>query len=225
MAVSSLFVIVSFTLKSQTLKTFCPESPKDSFYVKIAAYLNVQKGDTLADIGSGFGYSMIRIAHYLPGVTFYEEDILGNAFKKLIYKSDIKKSCSSADINAFKFFSGTKTSSKFSNAFFSNVFICLSVHEFEFKTAMLQDVKRIMKPNARLCIMETFYKEAAPKEKHCTYPYMLKPDFLALMYNCGFELVKEFSLDEENISEDILNEHPEHDFKNMTGSFFEFKVR
>lgn len=74
MKIKFLLLLLFFKIYvcGQNIKTFCPESPTDSFYVKIASFLNLQKGDTLADIGSGFGYSMIRIGHYLSGVTFYE---------------------------------------------------------------------------------------------------------------------------------------------------------
>ncbi|MFX8453468.1 hypothetical protein ABTL48_20955, partial [Acinetobacter baumannii] len=59
------------------------------------------------------------------------------------------------------------------------------------------------------------------KEKNCKQPYMLKPEFLALMKESGFELVSETLLDEDKISEDTIKEHP--NYENMTGSFFEFK--
>ncbi|MFX4447025.1 methyltransferase domain-containing protein, partial [Acinetobacter baumannii] len=75
-------------------------------------------------------------------------------FNKKIYKNDIKKSCSAVDINAFKFFRGTKKSTNFPDHSFKKIFIGLSVHEFEFKKEMLQDIKRIMQPDAKLYIME-----------------------------------------------------------------------
>lgn len=222
---SILSVFLSAIVVGQSIKTFCPESPKDTFYVKIASYLNLHKGDTLADIGSGFGYTMIRIGNYLPDVTFYEEDILIPPFPKLFYKSAIKKSCSAVDIHSFKFFEGSKTSTKFKEHSFNKVLIALSVHEFAYKEKMMFDIKRIMRTNASLYILETFFKKDAPKEKNCKLPFMLKPDFLAMMANTGFELVKEIPIGDGDISEDDANEHPEHNYKNMTAGFFEFRIK
>jgi ubiquinone/menaquinone biosynthesis C-methylase UbiE len=221
----TLLVFFISCVSAQDKKTFCPESSKDTFYVKIASYLNLHKGDTLADIGSGFGYTMIRLGNYLPDVTFYEEDILIPPFPKLFYKSDIKKSCSVVDIHSFKFFEGSKTSTKFKDHFFNKVLIALSVHEFAYKEKMMFDVKRIMRNNASLYILETFFKKEAPKEKNCKLPFMLKPDFLTMMANTGFELVKEIPIADGDVSEDETNEHPEHDYTNMTASFFEFRIK
>jgi ubiquinone/menaquinone biosynthesis C-methylase UbiE len=220
-----LSILFWTAVTAQSIKTFCPESPKDTFYVKIASYLDLNKGDTLADIGSGFGYTMVRLGHYLPDVTFYEEDILIPPFPKLFYKSAIKKSCSSVDIHAFKFFEGTKTTTKFKNQSFNKVLIALSVHEFAYKEKMMLDVKRIMRKNARLYVLETFFKKEAPKEKNCKLPFMLKPDFLTLMANSGFELVREIPVADGEVSEDEMNEDPTHDYRNVTASFFEFRIK
>jgi len=207
------FILISVTAFSQSKDSLCIEFKKDTFYAKIASYLDLHKGDTLADIGAEYGYTIVRIAHYNPGVIFYEEDINRWITNRVFFKSTIKKACANVDINSFKYFRGTPTSTKFSDHFFKKIFIALSIHEFEFKEIMMQDIKRILRSDGHLYIMESFFKRPAEKEKNCKRPYLLKPDFLSLMKNAGFELVKEIEMLETD------------DASNTEFSFFEYKIK
>ncbi len=218
---STNFLVI--ILLAQTQKTFCNQSPKDTFYVKIASQLHLHSGDTLADIGAGMGYTIVRIAHYMPGVIFYEEDIKKGVLKKFIYEYENKKSCANVDVNNFRFFVGDKQSTKFPDHFFKKIFIAISVHEFEFREAMMNDVKRIMQNDGKLFIVETFYKTPAAKQRHCDRAFMLKPEFFKLMDDTGFELVNEIPL-----SDDINNSENGEDkikYNNIFASFFEFKIK
>ena len=210
------FILISVTAFSQSKDSLCIEFKKDTFYAKIASYLDLHKGDTLADIGAEYGYTIVRIAHYNPGVIFYEEDINRWNTNRESFKSTIKKACANVDINSFRYFKGNSKSTKFPDHFFKKIFIGISVHEFEFKEDMMIDMKRILCNDGSLYIMECFFIKPALKEKNCVRPYMLEPEFDELMDQSGFKMVRKI-----NLFEDLV-ESAENNYKTI---FYEFKLK
>ncbi len=221
LSMKNFFLILFFTLISsaafsQSKDSLCREFKKDTFYVKIASYMDLHKGDTLADIGAEYGYTIVRIAHYSPGVIFYEEDIKSRFTNRIMFKSTIKKACANVDLNSFRYFKGNSKNTKFPDHFFKKIFIGISVHEFEFKEEMMMDMKRILRNDGSLYIMECFFIKPELKEKNCIRPYMLEPEFDALMDQSGFKMVRKI-----NLFEGVV-ESAENNYKTF---FYEFKLK
>lgn len=117
-------------------------------------FLPLSAADTIADIGTGSGYSLIPIASQCPGCKFIVEDIDSTSCSRSALLKRINKSGNKTSIENFIFYYGTEKATNLPTAAYNKVLIFDVIHELTYKTEMLSDIKRIMKLHGSIFIEE-----------------------------------------------------------------------
>ncbi len=165
-------------------------------YKIIASKMALLENDTICDIAGGVGYSSSAIANFLPASTiFFEEDISSLFCKKRTFQKTFELLNSSTNIDNFRFKIGTKKQIPFATKSFKNITLFISIHEFEYKEIMLDEVRRIMRDNGKLFLMETVYKDTLVKDKNCGFAYLSDKNLHGLINNAQLLVISDTAFD------------------------------
>lgn len=166
----------------------------------ISKFIQLTQKDTLVDIASGGGHSISILAKYLPPeTTFFVEDIDKKFCSKKIFTNNFKFYRATIDINRFKFFIGEKDKVPFTSNSFSHVTVFISLHEFEFKEKMLDEMYRILRPKGKLYVYETVSKNTCVvKDKNCGFNYLQNAELSQLISSSTFKIEKDTILSNQN---------------------------
>jgi ubiquinone/menaquinone biosynthesis C-methylase UbiE len=154
-------------------------------------FLHLQPTDSIADVGSGSGYSLIPIANTCPECRFTVQDIDSNTCNTRVWQKRILQSGGFTRIENFSFQTGTEQSTRLPTAAFNKVLVFDVIHELTYKTEMLADLKRILAPGGSLFIEEILVHQPQKKDRACNYPFLTEPEFITLMNQNGFVLKKQ----------------------------------
>lgn len=167
------------------------ENIKASYKI-IASKMALLENDTVCDIAGGVGYSSSAIVNFLPASTiFFEEDINLFFCKKRTFQKTFELLSSPANIDNFRFKLGTKKQIPFATKSFKNITLFISIHEFDYKEIMLNEVRRIMKDDGKLFLMETVYKDTLVKDKNCGFAYLSDKNLHSLINNAQLNIVSD----------------------------------
>jgi ubiquinone/menaquinone biosynthesis C-methylase UbiE len=203
-----IFISTTITLlfvQCNPYKTFLSkekqvESKKDyalrrGQYKTIADAMQLGNNDTVCDIGAGAGFSISILAEFLPATTvYYEEDINQKLCNKQSFKNTFEFYQSNANINQFKFFKGKEDKIPFADESFSNIVVFLCLHEFTKLPAMMQELKRILRKNGHLFILESVYTQTPATDPYCKLPYLSEKAVTELMAKNQLQIVKDISI-------------------------------
>jgi SAM-dependent methyltransferase len=181
---------------------------KDSIYQWIKndlEFIQPKRQDTIADIGSYDGYYPSLYSIFSDSAVFYLNDITNDGF---LYFDSIQIICTNIKgqnlSNKFNIVIGQDSSTNLQDDLFNKVVVRHALHHFKSMDIMLRDIKRIMKPNARLILFEPIRGRNLNNETLCK-GVMTIDELLNLLGKNGFELTKELS-------------------QPVAGSWFEFKL-
>ncbi|MEC4049825.1 methyltransferase domain-containing protein [Flavobacterium sp. SUN046] len=181
---------------------------KDSIYQWVKTdldFIQPKQQDTIADIGSYDGYYPLIYSIFSDSTVYYLNDISTKGF---VYFDNIKAICTKIkgrDItNKFTIVIGQDDSTNLKDHQFNKVLIRDALHHFKSMDKMLEDIKRIMKPKARLILFEPIRGRNSNTESLCKGA-MTVEELLSLLNKNGFILTRELS-------------------QNIGGSWFEFKL-
>lgn len=171
-----------------------------------AAFLSAQKSeiqqyhlenvDTLVDIGCSDGYFDRQIANYYPNVFFILEDLSVLDYHSKKGHPEIKQSYSTVTEvgkvfknrkeypnieNRFKLVIGFEDSIPLANDRFNRILCRRTFHEFKNKEKMASELRRILKPNGKLTIVEVLPKYNGEQDPYCGNPYMTKDEIKKLL--------------------------------------------
>lgn len=117
--------------------------------------MNVQKGMTVADVGAGTGYMTLRLARRVgPAGKVYANDIQPEMLEKL--RSNAKH----VDLANIETVLGSEADPKLPAGKMDMVLLVDVYHEFSRPQEMLQGIRRSLKPDGRLVLLE--YKKEDP---------------------------------------------------------------
>lgn len=159
-----LFSLSGFTISSQN-KSYYTHKHFGTYYEEfsnqkdLVSFLEVNKHDVIADIGSDDGYFMTALSLLYDSVTFYAEDINPKRLNQKKINKSIKyytKIKGLPQTNQFHFSIGTYTSTNLPNGIFDKIFMAASFHEFTFMDSMMIDISKKLKPNGKIYILEAF---------------------------------------------------------------------
>lgn len=125
-------------------------------------YFGVKNGETIAEIGAASGWLQAINSIYTDSVTYYIEDIDSNYAntaqmnKAVAYYSAMR---TKPQTNTFKFVLGNKLQTNLPSNTFDIVILSNTFHEIKHKENIIKEIDRILKPNGRLVICETFSNE------------------------------------------------------------------
>lgn len=159
-------------------------------------FLDVKKGDVIAEVGAGNANSTIALSLLFDSVTLYAEDINKKILnkkkfnKKINYFKDFRNT---PETNTFNFVIGTFTSTNLPNKTFDKIFLTATYHEFSHPDEMIADLNMKLKTGGKIYIIEEFSlpnikKFCAKKHLHPTIQQVVD-----IMNKHGFYLVKMIS--------------------------------
>jgi ubiquinone/menaquinone biosynthesis C-methylase UbiE len=191
-----IFRILLFTILSLGMESLYSQGKihyscreKKIFRGEISKF-NLSDGDTLVDIGAGFGINDALIFKFYPKMYFILLDIDSsyleeNRFsfrsegKKYHFKDRSKKMLSYSD------------SIPLASSTYRNILCRISLHEFTNPNKTLQEIKRIMTKDGKLIIVERIPKYEGQKDSYCDKRLFKKEEILALLSSNGFILTSE----------------------------------
>jgi ubiquinone/menaquinone biosynthesis C-methylase UbiE len=133
-----------------------PEREREEAPAKAIAALDVRPGQTVADIGAGSGYYTVRMAEAVgPKGRVYATDIQPAMLDLIRKKLAAKKNAENVELVL-----GTLTESKLPDAAMDLALMVDVYHELAQPQAFLRSLKRALKPDGRLVLIE-FRKESA----------------------------------------------------------------
>lgn len=112
---------------------------------------NISDRGTFLDIGCGIGYFTIPAANILNQGKVIGLDIMSEII-------DIAKE-KATNISNIEFITSEEYTFPVEDASIDYVFICTVLHEIEDKPRYFKEIKRVLKPNAFLCIIDWEKKE------------------------------------------------------------------
>lgn len=158
----------------------------------MVAFIQLKPSDTVADIGSGNGYNIVRLSKYYPGVKYHVEDIDSTSCNRKNFQKAISIYNPAIALSDFTFTYGTTTSTHLPKQYFTKVLMIAVVHEFDDKALMFADIKSILKAGGDIYIEEPFVlKPTAKKDKGCNNPYLTEEQFKDIITANGLTIAEE----------------------------------
>jgi SAM-dependent methyltransferase len=149
----------------------------------------LKDGDTLLDIGSGFGYEDGQLFQYYPNMYFVLEDI-DPKYSKANWDGFVTVN---GKIKTFKenckYVIGTADSIPLSNLSHKLVLCRSSIHEFQFPAKMMKEINRIITNDGTLIIVEAIPKAAGDIDPSCGRRRLTKEELVGLCSENGFQLI------------------------------------
>ncbi len=122
-------------------------------------FMEINKGETITEIGAAEGYNLGVIAMLYDSLTIYAQDIDAKTLSKKELHKTIKyysKKRSTKQTNEFVRVIGTTDSSRLPINTFDKILIINSYHDFDKKDEMLDDISNKLKPNGQLIILDGY---------------------------------------------------------------------
>ena len=116
-----------------------------------------QKGDLIVDIGAGNGWFDLALSDQTDSLTFYLEEIDSLKINPEKLENDIQKFSEvigKSITNTFIQTLGNEKSTGLDTEFFDHALLIDTYHHFSYSEAMISDIHRILKPEARLLVYE-----------------------------------------------------------------------
>lgn len=160
--------------------------------------IKVPNNGAIADIGAGTGYYSFRLAKKVPFGKVYAIEIQDGMIQYLQQKKQLLKD------SVVQIVKGSVQSPNLPDNSVDLAIMVDVYHELEFPHEMLQAIKKILKPNGKILLLEYRGEDSAVpiKELHKTTIAQLNKEFGAngfkLYYDGGFLPIQHFLLYEKN---------------------------
>ncbi|TLP79221.1 class I SAM-dependent methyltransferase [Maribacter sp. ACAM166] len=138
------------------------EREEEEQTLKLLQNMNIQPGDTIADIGAGSGYHVFKMAPIVEKGQLYAVDLQPEMLAAMAVKKENNQQKNIILIQ------GTEQSVNLTENSIDKVLLVDVYHEFNFPFEMIQSIKRAMRPDAQLYLIEYRGEDASVpiKELH-----------------------------------------------------------
>ena len=157
----------------------------------VISFLGLTPFDSIADIGTGSGYSLVPIANNCPECKFTVQDIDSTICNSLSLSKWINKTGNMIGMENFTLYYGTEKATNLPSAKFKKVLMFDVIHELTYKNEMLNDVKRILQKNGSIYIREILVHKSVKKGRFCKYPYLTELEFKSILLEKNLEIKRE----------------------------------
>jgi SAM-dependent methyltransferase len=165
----------------------------DSLYKtleKELQFLDFQPFEFVADIGSYDGYYPVAYSIFQDFVHFTLQDISNDGFYQLDSLLILARAKKKKPLTCtYKIVIGNDSISNCANATFDKVILRDVLHHTVYPAAFLQEMKRLLKPNASLFLMEPIRTNTSDDVGICTGA-MTQQDLWQFIENQGFRIIK-----------------------------------
>lgn len=174
---------------------FVPRKADDiqKLYEEFGMEFGVRKGEKVASIGASNGYFEMQMAAFVPGVSWYLEDIDStclNAAEVGKVRSYLEKLLGRPVDGAFQLVLGTESETGLEAGAFDRVLLGNVYHELSDPEPLLREIRGLLKPGGELVIMEKTGRKPGIKRNDCGHEKLFEPVFLRQMESFGFDLKK-----------------------------------
>ncbi len=125
-----------------------PERDEEENVSKLIRNLKIESGDVIADVGAGSGFHTFRMAPIASDGMIYAVDIQDEMLEVIEKK---KRETGIENVEAVK---GTEKSVELSAGILDKVLMVDVYHEFEYPLEMILSIKKALKPNGRIYLVE-----------------------------------------------------------------------
>ena len=199
-AIIAVFALFSYTVAGQKMRTF--KDNCGAFYESMAHLFKIKQveldfyqfksGQSIASIGAQCCHWEAAYAATTDSVTFYLEDIDSSKFKKSQadfawnYYGNLRGRPMTSN---YKLVLGNERTTSLPENSFDKILIINSFHEFTFKTEMLADIKKKLKPGGVLYIDEALPKKQGQLHGVCNLPMLTADETISFFEKNGFEYI------------------------------------
>ena len=172
-----------------------PHLTKDSIYKWVnrdLEFIQIQKHDTIADIGAYDGYYPRLYSIFSDSAVFYLNDIIPEGFSYFDTMQGICTALRGSPItNQFKFILGNDSCTNLHGQSFTKIILHDALHHFKYLDKMLADIKEIIGPQsgAKLLLYETI--RGGTVFTNICRGAMTREELLTLLERNGFILSRE----------------------------------
>ena len=201
----TIFISLMFSLDSfaQSTKQYFgfKNFPKDSinlkgFYRNSLSNIDVKKGEKVASVGAGLGQQEVQFSVFKEGINWTLQDIDSirlnpKQFDKVLkYFENIIQKPIEAN---FSFVIGNETKTNLSEDTFDKILIINTYHEITERISILADVRRALKKNGKVIIVESMAKKKGELHQGCNDLKLFEHDFLKEMEEFNFKFINKIN--------------------------------
>lgn len=161
----------------------------------LLSFFEFKKDDVVAEVGAGDGQNIGGLSLLTDSITFYVQDI--NAVRLTQKNVDkVMKRCKKFKTpitNTFHLQIGTEKATLLPDDTFDKIMLIATFHEFTYMDEMITDIKKKLKPNGKLYILESH----CFSKQHINYT---ANETITLLKKHGFSLIKKDGKDLNNSS-------------------------
>lgn len=147
--------------------------------------MNIQLGDTIADIGAGSGYHVFKMAHMASEGHIYAVDIQDEMLRAIEQK---QKKLGTSNISTIK---GSPKSVHLMEESIDKILMVDVYHEFDFPIEMMASMKKALRPNGLIYLIE--YRSEDTNVPIKRIHKMSEEQAVLEMKEAGFELERNVS--------------------------------
>ena len=161
-----------------------PEREAEENVNNLLKNMNIQPGDTLADIGAGSGYHVFKISPILKNGLIYAVDIQAEMLEEIQSRIDTQNS------NNIAIVLGTERSVNLPENSVDKVLMVDVYHEFNYPYEMMQSIKKALRSNGKIYLVE--YRGEDPRVPIKKIHKMTQKQAVKEMEAAGFKLLRNF---------------------------------
>ena len=161
-----------------------PEREAEENVTNLLKNMNIQPGDTLADIGAGSGYHVFKMSPILKNGLIYAVDIQAEMLKEIQSKIDTQNNNNTVIVL------GTERSVNLPENSVDKVLMVDVYHEFNYPYEMMQSIKKALRSNGKIYLVE--YRGEDPRVPIKKIHKMTQKQAVKEMEAAGFKLLRNF---------------------------------
>ena len=174
-------------------KTFSKDSTNlKEYYRTSLSKFNLKKGEKIASIGAGYGNQEVAMSIFNDDIEWTLQDIDSTVLNPQLFDDVLHyfENMIQKPIKAkFSFVLGDEKKTNLPENTYDKILIINTYHEITERPSILADVRRALKKNGQVIILESMAKKKGQIHQGCHDLKLWEPDFLKEMEGFNFKLL------------------------------------
>lgn len=193
-----ILLIFSSSIYSQDFLSIKVDDLPDSLInheSRINCFVQIHPNDTVLDIGAGnMKYSLFYANKYPLNIFYFEDIDSTKCNKEELKKSILEKGYKQVNIENIYVVIGDTNSTTLPTHKFDVIIIQSTIHILADNKNIISDIRRILKPNGRLIIIERITENKNRTHPDCSTPYLTYSELDAFIDNYDFTIKKDWKI-------------------------------